>query len=93
MFAKELARVICGAEDHLVFLEMGQFTGPSAVCMLVGAPAGYIGYGEGRLVNAIRDSPERCSSLTKSRRQTDVSLICCCVSLTKALLAMPLVNP
>ena len=59
VLAKELARIVCGNEERLVFFEMTQFHGPSAIPMLIGAPPGYIGFGEGGLTNALRDLPER----------------------------------
>lgn len=55
--AKELARAIYGSEENLVFLEMGQFNSPESMNIFVGAPPGYIGYGEGKLTNGLRDKP------------------------------------
>lgn len=56
--AKELARIICGDEDRLAFLEMAQFSGQDSIKIFIGAPAGYVGYREGKFVNALRDKPE-----------------------------------
>lgn len=55
--AKELARAVYGAEENLIFLEMGQFNAPESMNIFVGAPPGYIGYGEGKLTNGLRDKP------------------------------------
>lgn len=56
--AKELARAIYGSEENLIFLEMGQFNSPESMNIFVGAPPGYIGYGEGKLTNGLRDKPQ-----------------------------------
>ena len=53
--AKELARAVYGSEENLIFLEMGQFNSPESMNIFVGAPPGYIGYGEGKLTNGLRD--------------------------------------
>lgn len=55
--AKELARAVYGSEENLIFLEMGQFNAPESMNIFVGAPPGYIGYGEGKLTNGLRDKP------------------------------------
>jgi len=55
--AKELARAVYGSEDSLIFLEMGQFNAPESMNIFVGAPPGYVGYGEGKLTNGLRDRP------------------------------------
>jgi ATP-dependent Clp protease ATP-binding subunit ClpC len=55
--AKELARAVYGSEDNLIFLEMGQFNSSESMNIFVGAPPGYIGYGEGKLTNGLRDKP------------------------------------
>lgn len=57
--AKELARCVFGSADELLFLEMGQFKTKESVSGLIGAPPGYVGYGEGKLTNGLRDNP-RC---------------------------------
>ncbi len=57
--AKALARAIYGSEEALVFLEMGQYQTRESMNMLVGAPHGYVGFGEGKLTNALRDDPRR----------------------------------
>jgi ATP-dependent Clp protease ATP-binding subunit ClpC len=55
--AKELARSVFGSEEQLLFLEMGQFNTPESMNIFVGAPPGYVGYGEGKLTNGLRDKP------------------------------------
>ncbi len=55
--AKALARAVYGSEDNLIFLEMGQFNTRESMNIFVGAPPGYIGYGEGKLTNGLRDRP------------------------------------
>lgn len=56
--AKELARYVFGNEESIIFLEMGQFKTKESMSTLVGAPPGYVGYGEGKLTNGLRDMPE-----------------------------------
>ncbi|HUW56010.1 MAG TPA: AAA family ATPase [Planctomycetota bacterium] len=56
--AKELARYVYGSEDALLFLEMGQFQTKESMSGFVGAPPGYVGYGDGKLTNGLRDKPE-----------------------------------
>jgi len=55
--AKELARAVYGSEENLIFLEMGQFNSPESMNIFVGAPPGYVGYGEGKLTNGLRNKP------------------------------------
>ena len=55
--AKELARAVYGSDEQLIFLEMGQFNGPESINILVGAPPGYVGWGQGKLTNGLRDHP------------------------------------
>ena len=56
--AKELARHFFGDEEMLIFLEMGQFKTKESMNVFVGSPPGYVGYGEGKLTNGLRDKPE-----------------------------------
>jgi ATP-dependent Clp protease ATP-binding subunit ClpA len=55
--AKELARAIFGSEEAMIYLEMGQFNSRESMNIFVGAPPGYVGYGEGKLTNGLRDKP------------------------------------
>ncbi|MCA9179142.1 MAG: ATP-dependent Clp protease ATP-binding subunit [Planctomycetales bacterium] len=56
--AKELARFVFGDPDKLIFLEMGQFKTKESMSAFIGAPPGYVGYGEGLLTNGLKDKPE-----------------------------------
>ncbi len=56
--AKELARAVYGSEENLIYMEMGQFNSAESMNIFVGAPPGYIGYGEGKLTNGLRDKPK-----------------------------------
>ena len=56
--AKELARWVFGDEEQLVFLEMGQFKTKESMSMFIGSAPGYVGYGEGKLTNGLRDKPQ-----------------------------------
>lgn len=55
--AKELARTVYGSEDALIMLEMGQFNSKESINLFIGAPPAYVGYGEGKLTNGLRDKP------------------------------------
>jgi ATP-dependent Clp protease ATP-binding subunit ClpC len=55
--AKAMARAVFGSEDNLIMLEMGQFQTKESMNIFIGAPPGYIGYGEGKLTNGLRDRP------------------------------------
>jgi len=55
--AKELAEAVFGSQENLIFLEMGQFNARESINIFVGAPPGYVGYGEGKLTNGLRDKP------------------------------------
>ena len=58
LLAKTLAKLLYGSSDNLLMLEMGQFGSKEAKSMFIGAPPGYVGYGEGKLTNGLRDKPE-----------------------------------
>ncbi len=56
--AKALAAEVFGSEDHLVRLDMTEYTEAHSVARLTGAPPGYVGHGDdGVLVSAVRKSP------------------------------------
>ena len=56
--AKKLAEYMFGSEDSLIRLDMSEYTDEISVNKLIGAPPGYVGYGEGGvLCNAIKNSP------------------------------------
>ncbi len=56
--AKVLARILYGSADAMIMLEMGQFGTKESKSLFIGAPPGYVGYGEGKLTNGLRDKPE-----------------------------------
>jgi ATP-dependent Clp protease ATP-binding subunit ClpA len=56
--SKELARYVYGNEDMMIFLEMGQFQSKESMNMFIGAPPGYVGYGDGKLTNGLGEKPE-----------------------------------
>lgn len=56
--AKELARAVYGSDNEMLFLEMGLFATRESMSIFVGAPPGFVGYGEGKLTNGLRDKPE-----------------------------------
>lgn len=56
--AKVLAEILYGSQDNMLMLEMGQFGTKESKSMFIGAAPGYVGYGEGKLTNGIRDNPE-----------------------------------
>lgn len=56
--AKELARYVYGDPEMMVFLEMGQFKTKESMSIFIGAAPGYVGYGEGKLTNGLRERPE-----------------------------------
>lgn len=56
--AKVLAKEIFEDEDALIRVDMSEFMERHNVSRLIGAPAGYVGYGEGgRLTEAVRRKP------------------------------------
>ncbi|RUT65555.1 hypothetical protein CKG00_03380 [Morganella morganii] len=56
--ALALCEAICGDERRMVTLNMTEFKEPHKVSMLLGAPAGYTGYGKGGvLTEAVRRNP------------------------------------
>lgn len=56
--ALALCEALCGDERRMVTLNMTEFKEPHKVSMLLGAPAGYAGYGKGGvLTEAVRRNP------------------------------------
>ena len=56
--ARALARALFGDADRMIRLDMGEFQEKHTVSRLVGAPPGYIGYGEaGQLTDRVRRQP------------------------------------
>lgn len=53
--AVQLARILMGSEDRLLRLDGSEFREEHTVSRLIGAPAGYVGYGEsGQLTEGVR---------------------------------------
>ncbi|MFE5325740.1 AAA family ATPase [Embleya sp. NPDC056575] len=59
MTARLLAEVVYGSEDDVLVFEMGQFSARESINNFIGAPPGYVGFGEGKLTNGLRDNPRR----------------------------------
>lgn len=59
MTARVLARILYGTEDDVLMFEMGQFNTRESINNFIGAPPGFIGFGEGKLTNGLRDNPRR----------------------------------
>ena len=58
MLAKELTRYMFGNYDAMIRLDMSEYIDEISVNKLIGAPPGYVGYGEGGvLCNAIKKNP------------------------------------
>nr|WP_304610911.1 ATP-dependent Clp protease ATP-binding subunit [Saccharopolyspora sp. HNM0983] len=56
--ARALAEAVFGDGQHLVRLDMGEFQEKHTVSRLIGAPPGYVGYGEaGQLTDPVRRRP------------------------------------
>jgi ATP-dependent Clp protease ATP-binding subunit ClpC len=56
--ARALAEALFGDENRMVRLDMSEFSERHAVSRLIGAPPGYVGYGEaGELTEAVRRRP------------------------------------
>lgn len=58
MLAKEITKYMFGNYDAMVRLDMSEYIDEISVNKLIGAPPGYVGYGEGgALCNAIKKNP------------------------------------
>ncbi len=56
--AKVLAREFFGSEKQLIRMDMSEFMEKHSVAQMIGAPAGYVGYGEGgKLTEQVRRNP------------------------------------
>lgn len=56
--AKTLAGILFDSEENFIHLDMAEFSEKHSVSKLIGAPPGYVGYGdEGRLTGKLRDRP------------------------------------
>lgn len=53
-----LSQTVYGSEDALIRLDMSEYMEPHSVSKLIGAPPGYVGYGEsGELTEKVRRRP------------------------------------
>jgi len=58
LVAKTVAEEFFGGRDRLIRLDMSEFMERHSVAQMIGAPAGYVGYGEGgRLTERVRRMP------------------------------------
>ena len=58
LIAKTLAESFFGGHDQLIRLDMSEFMERHSVAQMIGAPAGYVGYGDGgKLTERIRRTP------------------------------------
>lgn len=56
--AKILAKEYFGSEQNLIRIDMSEFMEKHSVAQMIGAPAGYVGYGDGgRLTERVRRNP------------------------------------
>lgn len=56
--AKKLSEYLFGSDESMVRLDMSEYSDEISVNKLIGAPPGYVGYGEGGvLCNAIKNNP------------------------------------
>ncbi|MBM4381429.1 MAG: ATP-dependent Clp protease ATP-binding subunit, partial [Deltaproteobacteria bacterium] len=56
--ARALADVLFGSKDALIRVDMSELSEPHSASRLLGAPAGYVGYGDGgQLTEAVRRRP------------------------------------
>jgi len=56
--AKAVARVGFGSERHLIRFDMAEFQEGHSIYRFIGAPPGYVGYGEGELTARLRQQPQ-----------------------------------
>ncbi|RGP56805.1 type VI secretion system ATPase TssH [Pseudomonas abyssi] len=56
--AEAIAELLYGGPDFLTIVNMGEYQEPHSLARLIGAPPGYVGYGEGgQLTEAVRRRP------------------------------------
>lgn len=56
--AEAIAELLYGGADFLTIINMGEYQEPHSLARLIGAPPGYVGYGEGgQLTEAVRRRP------------------------------------
>jgi ATP-dependent Clp protease ATP-binding subunit ClpA len=58
LIAKTVAESFFGGREHLIRLDMSEFMERHSVAQMIGAPAGYVGYGDGgKLTERVRRTP------------------------------------
>lgn len=70
MTARLIAEAVFGSADDLIVFEMGQYNSRYAINNFIGAPPGYVGFGEGKLTNGLARSP-RCVLLFDEVEKAD----------------------
>lgn len=70
MTARLIAEAVFGSTDDLIMFEMGQYNSRYAINNFIGAPPGYVGFGEGKLTNGLARSP-RCVLLFDEVEKAD----------------------
>jgi ATP-dependent Clp protease ATP-binding subunit ClpC len=70
MTARLIAEAVYGSADDLIMFEMGQYNSRHAINNFIGAPPGYVGFGEGKLTNGLARSP-RCVLLFDEVEKAD----------------------
>jgi ATP-dependent Clp protease ATP-binding subunit ClpC len=77
--ARALAEVLFGNKDALVRLDMSEMSEPHSVSRLIGAPAGYVGFGEGgQLTEPVRRRPSSVvvlDEIEKAHREVQMLLL------------------
>src|SRR5690606_13678048 len=70
MTARLIAEAVYGSTDDLIMFEMGQYNSRHAISNFIGAPPGYVGFGEGKLTNGLARTP-RCVLLFDEVEKAD----------------------
>jgi ATP-dependent Clp protease ATP-binding subunit ClpA len=70
MTARLIAEAVYGSTDDLIMFEMGQYNSRHAINNFIGAPPGYVGFGEGKLTNGLARTP-RCVLLFDEVEKAD----------------------
>lgn len=70
MTARLIAEAVYGSPDDLIMFEMGQYNSRHAINNFIGAPPGYVGFGDGKLTNGLARSP-RCVLLFDEVEKAD----------------------
>lgn len=72
--AKQLAKHLFGSEEEMIRIDMSEYSEKYNISRLIGAPPGYVGYGEGgQLTERCVDIHTACCCSTRSRRPIPTS--------------------